>query len=146
MTWNVNSTSAYPPTNITGRLADQGRTQLATTSAAVLIALAYVVLYLGRHDVIAVVLGVIVLDAGSQGIHVSNQSIIYAIAPAQRSTINSIYMVCFFTGASIGSLLAGYAYAHDGWRGTCAVGGLFGLATIIPALLWRAPALDVAAT
>ena len=132
--------------NITGRLADQGRTQLATTSAAVLIALAYVVLYLGRHDVIAVVLGVIVLDAGSQGIHVSNQSIIYAIAPAQRSTINSIYMVCFFTGASMGSLLAGYAYAHDGWTGTCVVGALFGLATIIPALLWRARALDVAAT
>ena len=131
--------------NVTGRLADQGRTQLATTSAAVLIALAYLVLYLGRHDVIAVVVGVVVLDAGSQGIHVSNQSIIYAIAPAQRSTINSIYMVCFFTGASIGSLLAGYAYAHDGWRGTCVVGGLFGLATIIPALLWRAPR-DVAAT
>ncbi|MBW4030972.1 MAG: MFS transporter [Acidobacteria bacterium] len=125
--------------NVSGRLADQGRTRLATTSAAVVIAAAYAVLYLGRHQVVLIVVGIILLDAGSQGIHVANQSIIYAIAPAQRSTINSIYMVCFFTGAAVGSLLAGYAYAHDGWRGTCAVGALFGLATIAPAIAWRAP-------
>jgi predicted MFS family arabinose efflux permease len=133
--------------NVTGRLADQGRTAVATTSAAVLIAVAFVVLYLGQHDVVAIVVGVVLLDAGSQGIHVSNQSIIYAIAPAQRSTINSIYMVCFFTGASAGSLLAGYAYAHDGWNGTCAVGALFGLATIVPAIMWRrTPAANVSPT
>jgi predicted MFS family arabinose efflux permease len=123
--------------NVTGRLADKGRTALATMSSAILIAVSFGVLYVGRHNAWLIVIGIILLDAGSQGIHVSNQSIIYAIAPAQRSTINSIYMVCFFTGASIGSLASGYAYAHDGWNGTCVVGGLFGLATIVPALLWR---------
>lgn len=126
--------------NVTGRLADQGRTSLATTSAAVLIAVAFAILYVGRHDVWLIVVGVVLLDAGSQGIHVSNQSIIYAIAPAQRSTINSIYMVCFFAGASLGSLLAGYAYARDGWSGTCAVGAIFSLATVVPALWWRSSA------
>ena len=123
--------------NVTGRLADEGRTALATRSAAFLIATGFVVLYLGRTNVWAIVAGTIILDAGAQGIHVSNQSIIYALAPNQRSTINSIYMVCFFTGASLGSLFSGYAYAHYGWNGTCVVGGAFGLATIIPALLWR---------
>jgi len=125
--------------NVTGRLADEGRTDLATRAAAVLIALGFVVLYLGRHNALMIVTGIIVLDAGSQGIHVSNQSIIYAIAPNQRSTINSIYMVCFFTGASLGSLFSGYAYAHWGWTGTCIVGASFGLATIIPAVVWRPP-------
>ncbi len=123
--------------NVAGRLADQGRTALATTSSAVLIAIAFAILYVGRHDVFLIVVGIIVLDAGSQGIHVSNQSIIYAIAPSQRSTINSIYMVCFFVGASVGSLLSGYAYAHWGWNGTCVVGAAFGLATIVPAFAWR---------
>jgi len=126
--------------NVTGRLADQGRTQLATITAAVLIALAYGVLYVGRTSVISVIVGIILLDAGSQGIHVSNQWIIYAIAPHQRSTINSIYMVCFFTGAALGSLASGYAFAHWGWAGTCGVGAAFGLATILPALVWRSPA------
>jgi predicted MFS family arabinose efflux permease len=46
-------------------------------------------------------------------------------------------MVCFFTGAALGSLVSGYAYAHFGWNGTCVVGATFGLATIIPALAWR---------
>ncbi len=123
--------------NITGRLADQGRSTLATQSAAFLIATGFVVLYFGHDSVWFIIVGTIVLDAGAQGIHVSNQSIIYALAPSQRSTINSIYMVCFFTGASVGSLLAGYAYAHYGWNGTCAVGATFGLATIIPAYAWR---------
>jgi len=48
-------------------------------------------------------------------------------------------MVCFFSGASLGSLAAGYAYAHWGWAGTCVVGAFFGLATIVPALAWRTP-------
>ncbi len=123
--------------NTSGRLADQGRTRLATTSAAVLIPFAYLVAFLGRDQVGALIAATILLDAGAQGVHVSNQSIIYSLAPAQRSTINSIYMVCFFTGASLGSLFAGYAYAHWGWDGTCAVGGLFGLGAVVPAALWR---------
>jgi len=127
--------------NVAGRLADQGRTQLATVSSAFLIVVAFAGLSVGRHNVWLIVIGIILLDAGAQGTHVTNQSIIYAIAPSQRSTINSIYMVCFFTGASIGSLASGYAFAHYGWDGTCAVGAIFGLATIVPALLWsKAPA------
>jgi len=132
--------------NVTGRLADQGRTALATTSAAALIALGFAVLYLGGHNVWLIAVGIIILDAGAQGIHVANQSIIYAIAPGQRSTVNSVYMVCFFTGASIGSLASGFAYAHYGWNGTCAVGGIFGLATIIPAVVWRTAPSPVATT
>ena len=126
--------------NITGRLADQGRTNLATVAAALIIALGFVILFVGRNNVWSIVAGIIVLDAGAQGMHVSNQVIIYALAPDQRSTVNSIYMVCFFTGASLGSLLAGFGYAHFGWGGTCAVGGVFSLATIVPALTWRTPA------
>jgi predicted MFS family arabinose efflux permease len=123
--------------NVAGRLADEGRASLATRVAAFLIAAGFAVLYVGHTNVWFIVAGTIILDAGAQGIHVSNQSIIYALAPNQRSTINSIYMVCFFTGASLGSLFSGYAYAHYGWNGTCAVGGIFGLATIVPALWWR---------
>jgi predicted MFS family arabinose efflux permease len=123
--------------NVAGRLADQGRTKLATVSSAFLTVIAFAVLSVGHHNVWLIVVGVILLDAGAQGIHVSNQSIIYAIAPSQRSTINSIYMVCFFTGASIGSLASGYAFAHYGWNGTCAAGAIFGVATIVPAVLWR---------
>ena len=123
--------------NVTGRLADRGRTGAATMAAALVIAVAFGVLYVGRHDVLLIVVGIILLDAGAQGIHVANQSIIYAIAPGQRSTINSVYMVCFFIGAAVGSLASGFAYSHYGWNGTCVVGGLFGLATIVPALWWR---------
>lgn len=123
--------------NVSGRLADQGRTTLATASAAALIPLAFITMWVFPTSLAALVVGVVVLDAGSQGVHVANQSIIYALAPTQRSTINSIYMVCFFTGASTGSLLAGLAYAHWGWDGTCAAGLLFGLGAVTPTLWSR---------
>src|ERR1019366_6303962 len=110
--------------NIAGRLADEGRTALATRSAAFLIAVGFAVLFVGRTNVWFIVAGTIILDAGAQGIHVANQSIIYSLAPNQRSTINSIYMVCFLTGAALGSLFSGYAYAHFGWNGTCVVGAV----------------------
>jgi predicted MFS family arabinose efflux permease len=125
--------------NVAGRNADKERSHLTTIAGGVLILLSFVVLYLGRNVVVLLALGIIMLDAGMQGLQITNQSIIYSLAPDARSRINSAYMVCAFIGASLGSLAAGQCYAHAGWRGDCLLGGGIGLAILVLALVWREP-------
>jgi predicted MFS family arabinose efflux permease len=126
--------------NAAGHQADHDRSHRSTVVAAVLVTGSFGVLLLGHATVWLLGLGIILLDAGVQGMQITNQSIIYSLAPDMRSRINSIYMVCFFVGASLGSLGAGYTYSHDGWTGTCLLGLGIGVITVVPALVWR-PAL-----
>jgi len=126
--------------NAAGHQADHDRSHRSTVVAAVLVTGSFGVLLLGQATVWLLGLGIILLDAGVQGMQITNQSIIYSLAPDMRSRINSIYMVCFFVGASLGSLGAGYTYSHDGWTGTCLLGLGIGVITVVPALVWR-PAL-----
>jgi predicted MFS family arabinose efflux permease len=125
--------------NVAGRNADKQRSHLTTIVGGTLILLSFVVLYVGRHVFVLLALGIIMLDAGMQGLQITNQSIIYSLAPEARSRINSAYMVCAFVGAALGSLAAGQCYAHAGWRGDCLLGGGIGAAILGLALLWREP-------
>ncbi len=131
--------------NLAGRHADQRREHVVTWMGAGLVVLSFALLYLAPGSLPMLLVGVVLLDAGTQMVHVSNQSIIYALAPDQRSSINSVYMLSFFLGASLGSLASGAAYSHAGWRGTCLVGLFFGLAALAPALLERSTPLRTTA-
>ncbi len=68
------------------------------------------------------VLGVIVLDAGVQAAQVANQSEVMSLQPGARNRLNSIYMVSYFAGGSLGSIAGSYLWSIWGWPGVCATG------------------------
>jgi predicted MFS family arabinose efflux permease len=107
-----------------GRLAD--RTDARRTSgAALLIALAsYAVFWLLGDRLWGLVLGVVLLDLGVQAAHISNQTRVYSLIPEARSRLNTVYVVIYFIGGSLGSALGTLAWSRLGWSGVCAVGGL----------------------
>lgn len=71
------------------------------------------------------VLGVLLLDLGVQGAHVSNQTRIFALDDAARGRINAVYMVAYFAGGALGSAAGAAAWARAGWTGVSLVGALF---------------------
>jgi predicted MFS family arabinose efflux permease len=71
------------------------------------------------------IIGVIILDLGTQSGQVSNQARIYALNGEARNRINTVFMVSYFIGGSLGSFLGAYAWDHFGWNGVCAVGLIF---------------------
>jgi MFS family permease len=97
--------------------------------AGVLLIGAFGLLWLGRSSLAALIIGIVVLDIGTQGMQITNQAIIYALRPDARSRINSAYMVCYFIGGAIGSVTAGVIYGARGWAGVCLLGAGFGLLT-----------------
>ncbi len=75
--------------------------------------------------------------------HISNQNVIYQLAPEARSRLNAVYMTTYFAGAAGGSALGSWAWQHGGWGATCVAGAgvalLNGLATAHDAQLARRP-------
>lgn len=112
---------------LAGRMADHGRGRLATTLGWLGLIVGWLLLWWGGTSITALILGLLAFDFGAQTCQVSNQSRIYTLAPELRSRITTAYMVSFFGGAVVGSLVSGTAYAGSGWTGVC----LTGLATAV---------------
>lgn len=119
--------------SLAGRFADRGGATVMTVVTAVLMLVTWLPIGLGRHSLGALVLGIIVLDFAVQGLHITNQSIIYARRPEARSRITSAYMSLYFVGGVIGSVAASAAYSAGGWGASSLVGAGFGAVTVI---LW----------
>jgi predicted MFS family arabinose efflux permease len=125
---------------VTGRLADRGHVALTTAASCALLAVSWIPVALGSGSLAWLLVGVVVLDMAVQGLHLSNQSEIYRLAPEARSRINSAYMTSYFVGGAVGSALSAAAWAAGGWHEVCVVGAAFGVATVVVWALSRARA------
>ncbi len=127
--------------NVAGRWADRGWTRTTTLVFAGLVMVSFLPLWWGRHDLTMLIVGILVLDVGVQGLQVTNQSIIYRLAPDARSRVNSAYMVCYFAGGAIGSAVGSSLYESHRWAGVCVLGAAIGIAATVAALVdglrWR---------
>lgn len=107
---------------IAGRLGDRGHGRLAVTVSLTALLASWGLLALGGTSLIALIAGIAGLDAGVQGAHVNHQSTIFAMHPEARNRLNTAYMVAFFLGGVLGSLLAATVYGAAGWTANCLVG------------------------
>ena len=121
--------------NRAGKLVDQGKAKQTTTIGCVLLMLSWVPIYLGGHSVLALIIGIIVLDLCVQLIHVVNQNIIYQVNQQARNRLNAGYMLSYFIGGAFGSLVSAWAFQHYAWVGVSIVG--FILSTLV-LLVWLA--------
>jgi predicted MFS family arabinose efflux permease len=117
--------------NAAGRVADRNHTAAASIILAAAVLASFGPIYLGRHSLPWLIVGIVLLDVGVQGLQVINQSLIYRIGPEVRSRVNSSYMVCYFIGGAVGSAVAASVYSSGGWAGVCVLGGAVGLALIL---------------
>ena len=88
--------------------------------------ISFMIMGMFSEHLIAIMIGVILLDIGQQGSHILNQSVIYTLNPAARSRITTAYMTCFFFGGVVGSASSGYVFEFGGWPGVSWLGGSFG--------------------
>ncbi|MDQ6835965.1 MAG: MFS transporter [Actinomycetota bacterium] len=75
-------------------------------------------------SVIALIVGIAALDLGVQGLHISNQSAVYALRGDARSRLTTAYMVSYFLGGAVLSALTSTLYASAGWSGVCVLGAV----------------------
>ena len=116
--------------SVVGRFTDRGWVYWLTGGSCGLMLAGFVFLSFGAQSLAALIVGIVLLDIGSQGVHISNQSEIYRLRPEARNRINAFYMTSCFLGAAAGSALSALAYEHWGWAGTCVLGGIVCIAAV----------------
>ena len=116
-----------------GSLADKGMARLTTTAGLLIMLCSWAITALGSHSLVALIIGIILLDLAVQGVHITNQSVIYRQMPEARNRLTAGYMTSYFIGGAIGSLVSATAYQHAGWLGVCTAGALL---TILNLLNW----------
>jgi predicted MFS family arabinose efflux permease len=109
---------------IAGRLADRYEARLVNGAALLLVILSFAVMGFAGTSLVILAIGVMLMDAGVQASHISNQTRIYALQPALRNRLNSVYMFTYFLGGSLGSAIGSWAWTRFGWPGVCATAAL----------------------
>src|SRR5258708_12320916 len=106
------------PVNMT--MASTSSTRSTQPVLTVMLLASWGLLDLGASSLAALIAGIIVLDLGSQALHISNQTAIYALRPQARSRINTAYMVAYILGGAAGSAAASVVYSAAGGTGVSA--------------------------
>jgi predicted MFS family arabinose efflux permease len=123
---------------IAGRMSDKHGSRWVVSVGISVLAVSYLLLW-GEESaristalhMIALVIGVVVLDVGAQMTQVANQTRIFGLDASARSRLNTVYMTVYFSGAAVGSALATVAWSHWQWTGVSVLAlGLIGLAFI----------------
>jgi predicted MFS family arabinose efflux permease len=116
-----------------GRLADRGLGQWTTGLSLALMLAAWLPIALMGISLWVLAVGVIMLDLAIQAVHVTNQSLIFAVQPQARSRLVGGYMVFYSIGSAAGAIASTSIYALAGWFGVCSLGAVIG---VIALLFW----------
>ncbi|MHC5544023.1 MFS transporter, partial [Singulisphaera rosea] len=129
---------------IAGKIADR-RGPYAVIGLGTLV-MSFSWLILGLWNSIAgLVVGIILIDFGAQGVMISNQHIIYALRPEARNRLNTVYMCGMFLGGAASSAASSLAWSFGGWPAVCIFGGAtvtLALGLYLQARRARGPAVE----
>lgn len=116
-----------------GRMADGGHHHLSTGLFFSTMLLSWGAIAAGKTSLAALIVGIAVFDLGVQGAQITNQTVIYALAPQARSRLTTAYMTTVFASAAAFSAIASAVYDAAGWDAVSALGGALAAAGVV---LW----------
>lgn len=115
----------------TGKLNDRMSGSKIIYYSAICLIISWIVFFFSGASIVGLIIGVILIDLGAQALHITNQNIIFSKNPDARNRVNTIYMVSFFMGGALGTLLAGTAWEHYGWTGVSTLGLILSIAIVV---------------
>lgn len=108
--------------------------------ATFLMIVSWEVFGMGDSTYIGIIVGIILLDMGLQAMHVTNQTIVLSSQPEAANRLNTVYMVSYFIGGSIGTFVGGKAWGAYGWNGVVFTGAFFvSLCLVVHLIISRKP-------
>lgn len=125
---------------IIGRLVDQYSPRLTVGAGILFSSLAFIVFWLTGHWLIGLIVGIVLLDLGTQFGQVSNQAIVQSLSHEAGSRNNSIFMFAYFMGGALGTFSSTWAWSHYGWNGVCLVAAAFLVVSALGHFIWKEPA------
>ncbi|KQT76522.1 MFS transporter [Methylobacterium sp. Leaf465] len=108
---------------LSGRFTDRRGPRPMVVAGALFVVAAFAVLWAGgAWSLIAVGLGVLLIDIGLNAALIANQTRVYALVPSARGRINTVLFTVMFVFGAFGAFAGSQAFLMAGWSGVCAVG------------------------
>ncbi|MEQ6354087.1 MFS transporter [Lysinibacillus sp. M3] len=114
-----------------GKLADRSYGQRTTGIALVLLLISWFFINYLEQSLLALIVGIVLLDLAVQAVHVTNQTMILPLRTEARSRLTAGYMMFYSIGSAGGSIASTQMYAHFGWEGVCFLGALISAIALI---------------
>lgn len=92
--------------------------------------------YFAGNTYWGLIVGVILVDLGVQSSHIMNQTSYFLLKTNAVNRLNTVYMVSYFIGGSLGTYTASVAWQYAQWEGVCFVGVTMGLLALIAHILF----------
>ncbi|MBY0259959.1 MFS transporter [Methylobacterium sp.] len=108
---------------LSGRFTDRHGARPMVVIGALFVVAAFAVLWAGgTWSLVAVGLGVLLIDIGLNAALIANQTRVYALVPSARGRINTVLFTVMFVFGALGAFAGSQAFLMAGWSGVCAVG------------------------
>ncbi|MGD1318091.1 MFS transporter [Chryseobacterium sp. 2R14A] len=92
--------------------------------------------YFAGNTYWGLIVGVILVDLGVQSSHIMNQTNYFLLKTNAVNRLNTVYMVSYFIGGSLGTYTASIAWQYAQWDGVCFVGVTMGLMALVAHILF----------
>ena len=115
---------------ISGSVQKYGARFFSVAGGCVLLA-AWLLAFWENDSYFWIIIAILLIDAGMQCIHLSNQTSVVALDASAINRINTVYMTIYFLGGSAGTFVSGLSWQHYGWTGVVGVGVAFTVASLL---------------
>lgn len=121
--------------SLVGRMTDRINKNLLIIISVITMILSWLIFGIWGFSYAGLIIGIILLDVGLQSMHITNQTIVFSTHPEATNRLNTIYMVSYFIGGSLGTFISGKAWGTYGWQGSVGVGISFVVIALLAHLL-----------
>jgi len=104
--------------------------------ALLVVLISWTFTYFAGETYWGLIVGVILVDLGVQSSHIMNQTNYFLIRSSAVNRLNTVYMVSYFIGGSLGTWLASIAWQYAQWGGVCFVGVSMGILALTAHLIF----------
>ena len=123
---------------LVGKMGDKGNPRVAVGYGCLLMLISFITFYFSIESIIGVVTGIVFIDIGIQGVHISNQTRVYSLLPEARNRLNTVFMSFSFLGTAAGSAYGLLLWKLGGWHAvTIGCAGLALLALLVYGLTFK---------
>ncbi|SMP19482.1 MFS transporter [Flavobacterium hercynium] len=101
---------------LVGKMGDKGSPRVAVGYGCLLMLISFIVFYFSIESIAGIVIGIVLIDIGIQGVHISNQTRVYSLLPEARNRLNTVFMSFSFLGTAAGTAYGLLLWKLGGWH------------------------------
>jgi predicted MFS family arabinose efflux permease len=113
-----------------GKWFDRGLGRRVTGGGWAIVLAGWLLCLAGSSSIPALLGGIVLIDAGVQGVFITSHSTLFSLRPEVRSRLNTAHMTGNFLASALGASAFAALWSGGGWSAVCAFGAIMAVAAL----------------